>query len=365
MASITNQLVTVLRLQGQLEYAQGLQRIAGAAQQVAETEQQAARAAKQLADAQKALSIAEFAAGLYLFQQVTAVLNAAVQAGSEFERAMIRAGVAFRNAGINMTGPQAADIANRLSLQTGTNATDILNTEAYLARFHVGAGQIPRDMRIIIDAAKYTNHSVQEMAHAIEMAHMGSSRALRDMGIPVHQLNGYLVDMQSLFDAVNEKVQGMARALQNTVPGQLDRLVNNWNQLLQAMERLNAGPLLVIFRGIADALELAVKHADALVTLLETAAVLALTIRYGWAGLAAGAALVAFLEISRRRFNSAAAQAALGGPGSKMEEYARQTAFNTGPQGPLGQALRPGGSFGEPGGGLRIRDYNQQVRHLA
>jgi len=59
-----------------------------------------------------------------------------------------------------------------------------------------------------------------------------------------------------------------------------------------------------------------------------------------------------------------AAGGASGGGQGKGEDYLREIAFNTGPQGPLGRALRGGGSYDEPGGGLRIRDYNQMQRHV-
>jgi len=365
MATITNSLVTVLRLVGQAQYARGLVQTAAASQALAVSTAQQAAAAKQLAAAQQNLASVSADVLLGSILAVAAATTLATHAAIEWERAMIRANVVFRNRGINVSGVQAGAMALQVSQATGVAPQEVLDTEAYLARFRVGAQNLSGDLRILANMSLITGKSMQESAHAVEMAHMGSSKSLRDMGIFVHQMKGFATDMQSIFRAIDLETRGMAATLRNTMPGQFMRMIASFQSFLIALGEANAGPLYSTFRAIADTLDFITRHMLTFVRLLEAATVLVLTMRYGWAGLATGLAIIAGIEIARARFgNLGNAAAGAAGPRSRMEEYARQTAFNTGPQGPLGHALRSGGSFGEPGGGLRIRDYNQMARKI-
>jgi len=272
-----------------------------------------------------------------------AALSAAVKSGvdafSDYQRAVIRTETVAKNMGVALPTRQFLEFSRQLALSTGSSQTELANLGGYLARFGVsGEAQFEKSARVIVNASKLTGKSISEMAAEFEGARRGRGFQLfRDLGIPIRQVQGYLGNWDQILDAVDRRTKDLANNMSKTLPGAIDRASSAFEDLKIQFGRLISPEAIFVLNGLAYAMTF---FANSMKSVSDR-----LGIPLGALGGSASAA---------------AGTAAAG----RSEAYLREISFNTGPQGALGHALRGGGSFGEPGGGLRIRDYNQMQRHV-
>jgi hypothetical protein len=361
MAQQTDVLETILKLAGAAQYIRYLNQAAQAHQRLAQAQQQQARAQAQVQAAIAAnrtvkMNTANMAGGvgvaaaeggmmggvigaaaLAALVGTVAAIKSGVEAFADYDRALLRTQLFMHNFGQSLPVGELRQFDQALARSTGSSQTEILGLQAYLSRFNMAAPQLQHSTKVIVDASKATGIGLEEMARAIEMARKGNAKALfADLGIPIKNVAGYLGDYNAILAVVERHTKGMAATMGNTLPGSLDKanaavenLKLQFGDLIGPFASRSVRGFTRIVDDLADAIERLNGHRSS-----------ALGTAVGGSDLGAGGS-------------------------DQSEDYLRRIAFNTGPQGTLGAALRGGGSFGEPGGGLRIRDFNQMFRGVA
>jgi hypothetical protein len=272
------------------------------------------------------------------FQAITEVISQAEAAFVEYDAAILRTQFFLAQFGNAMPVGQITDFTRQVSLATGETQTHIAALEGYLARFRASGDEIERATQVIVNASQATGVPIEQLGHLIERARAGHARGLWDqLGIQVKGMEGQLYSLNQIISIVDEHTRGFSEQFGDTLPGSLRKTEAALNDMFIALGALLspaiialAQTLQVVFEGIADA---ARTTADVFGITLPTLA-------------------------------GAGAAAAASGGINRTEDYLAQITFNTGPQGPLGRALRGGGSFAAPGGGLHIRDFNLAFRSV-
>jgi hypothetical protein len=273
------------------------------------------------------------------FQLIAQGIKEAEDAFIEYDTALLRTQFFLQEFGNAMPLGQLTEFTRQISLATGETQTHIASLEGYLARFRASGAEIERATQVIINASQATGVPIERLGHLIERARAGHARGLWDeLGIQVKGLEGQLYSLNQIINIVDEHTRGFSSQFGDTLPAALKKTQAAFEDMQIAFGQLLSPAVLGIARFMQEVFE-------------------------GWA--LAARALAGALGIALPALQGAGAAAGAAGGGiNRTEEYLRQITFNTGPQGPLGTALRGGGSYSEPGGGLRIRDFNTQFRHV-
>lgn len=355
-------LTTVLRLTGAGAYVSSLNQAAHAHAILANAQERQARAQAQVSRARaggrtpsgSALNLAGGAGlgaageGMLAAAAIGAVglaVKQSLESFVEYQRAVVITQQSLSNMGRAVPTSEFTTFARELSLSMGVMETDVVKATGALARFHADAQTTRRALRFLADASIVTGDTMEEGAKKLAEARRGNAGSYyRDLGIMIRGVSGQLYDFNQLMDIGEKRVHGMAGALGQELPGQINR-TSAAMQVMRNEVGKTLAPAGGLFQqlakrwalGMADLAFLLREHRFAPDSMRPTG------------GPASGATPGA---------------AGLGGPGKpRSEEYLRRIEMNTGPQGALGRALRGGGSYSEAGGGLRIRDLNRLMRH--
>lgn len=359
MATTTDSLKTVLQLVGAQQYIQSLNQVAQAHRQLAAAQVSQAAAQQQAAGAAAGAGGAAGAgllggtAGLALFsQQLFYVLAIAqgmkmlaegfmsgARAAGEFDAAVFRSSLTLRNLGQQVSQASVSRFSLDLSTQMGVSPTQVAQLTMFLARYRMTAEGISEASKIIVNASKATGIGVVEMAQMIEGARFGHGREmLKGLGIPIRVQPGQVLSFNQVLSQIQTRTRDATAGFNNTLPGSMERAS-------ASLERLN-----IVFHQLTDASLIKFENA-----VTNAASDLAY---FGEKLLHWGRRFGLFGGQAAERAEQAAAVR------GDRDRYLREIAQNTGPQGPLAKALRGGGSFDAFPGGLRIRDFNQAMRHV-
>jgi len=273
------------------------------------------------------------------FRLIVGAVEAAEQAFAEYDTSILRTQFLLQQFGHAMPMQELTDFTRQVSLATGETQTHVAALEAYLARFRASGDDIEHATQVIVSAAQASGVPIEHLGQLIEKARAGHARGLwSELGIQVKGLEGQLYSLNQIVDIVDEHFHGFSDQFAGSLPQALKRTEAAFQDMQIAFGQLFSPVTL--------------RFAEALATIFE-----------GIAG--AVRAISANLGIALPDLQGAASAAGGAGSGtSRTEQYLEQITFNTGPQGPLGRALRGGGSFAQPGGGLHIRDFNMQFRSV-
>lgn len=356
MSVIQDSLNTVLRLVGGQQYVSSLNQIARAHAALAQA-QRAQAAVQAQANAAMIGGAGGGAAGgttaMLGFTRAGLVVAALAAVGvavkdtigdlAAYDRELLRVEAFQKRLGTSAPTKEVEGFARSLSLSAGVGQTDVLRTVDYLSRYGIQARQAERDTVILARAAQATGLDMAQLAQGIEEARRGHARELfKELGIPIKGVTDQMYSFDQMLRLVDLHTKDLQLGFGNTLPGALSRTQAAWDALRKEFGKL-IEPAMVA--GL-NTLQRSLLGAERILHDLRT---------HDWADIWRGLHGQAPLG---QRFGGA------GGSGeSASERYLRKIEFNTGPQGALGRATREGGSFAEPGGGLRIRDFNAMMRH--
>ncbi len=361
MANRQDTYESVLKLVGAAQYIRYINQAAQGHRQLALAQQQQARAQAQVGRAMAggrtvsattqslaggagiqsvqaaAAQNAATAVALAAITAVAAAVKSGIDAFADYDKAVLQTQVFLKNMGTNLPTAQFTEMARQLSISMGVSETEVVKLQGYLARFGTSGPEIGRATKIIVDAARMTNMGFVEMAQSIEMARRGNARALfRELGIPIRNAAGYLGDFDAILRVVERHTQGFSAAFLQTMPGAMERASSALERVKKEFGNLISPLVTTWLNQVANVFDMISGGINRLNT---------------------------YLGITPGKLQGAVGT--MGGGGNQSEEYLRRISENTGPQGALGRALRGGGSYGEAGGGLHIRTFNQMFRGVA
>jgi hypothetical protein len=273
------------------------------------------------------------------FEMITQTIEKAVDTYAQFDASVLRAQFFLSEFGHSVPTQEISEFARQLSLATGESQGQIAALEGYLSRFRATSGEIERATKILTNASQATGVPIEHLGHMIERARLGHARGLWDeLGIQVKGFEGQIYSLNQIMDIVDQHTRGFSDQFGSTLPGEMKKASAAVEDLTIQFGRLFSPIFLAVLEAFTEIVR---GMADAFSALADAAG------------------------IATPGLEGAGAAASSGGGASRGEDYLQQITFNTGPQGPLAQALTGGGSYGEPGrGGISVRDFTVAFRHV-
>jgi len=242
VATVTDQLITILKLTGANEYAHGLHT--------------AEKAVEKLGKAQKKGFGVEGGqigpADPNKFRNVAALLRSGVgkagvggalaflgiqgtRAFAEAEQGAFRTSVALRNLGSSLNIQQVQQFSSQLAQATGVASGEITETVGLLKRFGASDKDVEGLTKTIADFSVGTGISMKEAGTAVGHALIGNTRILKNMGIEFKATGDRAKDLAAVQKKLNDLFGGAGEANRNTVAGAFGVLKESFGSLLEAI----------------------------------------------------------------------------------------------------------------------------------
>jgi hypothetical protein len=261
MSTITDTLVTVLRLEGVPTYVTQMARVSKSVQSVAVSQGEATAASGALGNAFAAvggstgLAIAGVAA-------LTIVLGKALSAFSDSEDTIARLAIRMRNLGNVFPIKELTEFSSRLGQQLGIDDELIAKLGATAAGFGLTRQQIEKTVPTVLDIATALKEDPNQVLNKLLRASRGRPQGLVSLGIDPSKIKGDLRDINNLINQVGSQFAGTAAAFRNTLPGTVSALQVSIGNLFEAIGRF-------ISPAVVPVLNLLIKGIDSLTNLLS------------------------------------------------------------------------------------------------
>lgn len=156
--------------------------------------------------------------------------KASIEQSMEAQRNFTDLSVALRNVGASAQTamPQIEKLVEQLGDSTGIKIDDI---NAAMVRLVTSTGDYHKAMTAlptVLDVAKARHMDLEQASTLVGKAFNGNETALKKLGIVVH-------DGQTPFDALRAAYKGFADEEGKNFEGQLGRIKNSWDEVLQAV----------------------------------------------------------------------------------------------------------------------------------
>lgn len=239
MATVTDQLITVLKLTGAREYAEGMHTAEQAVKKLGGATKGAApggAAPGGLAGIVQSLGgpgAAAVKGGVLLALAKGA--RDSVEAFADAEQSVFRTTVVLKNLGSSLPISQVQGFASQMQAATGINDEAIVSTVGLLKRFGAADNQIESLTKTVADFSAGMGISMEEAGTAVGHALIGNTRMLRNMGIEFKATGDRAKDLATIQKKLNDLFGGAAEARRNTVAGSFEALKNAFGDLLEAI----------------------------------------------------------------------------------------------------------------------------------
>ncbi len=219
MATVTDFLVTVLKMQGGPQYAATMQQASGATQALAAAQAKSADAVKELAGAfgLALTGAAGIAAGIGLIKK-------SVSAFGESEQSIFRSTIVLRNLGNSYPVEKAQEFASALQATTAADDEALVGVQAMLKSFGVMDNQIPGLTKTILDTSEALGIDLNEATRAVALGSLGYTRGLRQLRIQMADTGNQAKNLEIEQKKLDALYGGAAAARINTYQGAIDRL---------------------------------------------------------------------------------------------------------------------------------------------
>jgi hypothetical protein len=196
-----------------------------------------------------AVGIASFAA---VGAAAIAFAGDAIKSYEESEKALINLNTTLKNVPqlAGATTKAFEDQASALQKVTMFSDESILNADAVLGRYSLTEQQLKSLTPAVLDFATATGTDAATAAEGIGKALLGSTKALKAVGIEFHATGNRAKDVATIMDALQGKVGGMAVAMGDTAAGKAAELANAFDDVKETI----GGALVPILGSLETAL---------------------------------------------------------------------------------------------------------------
>lgn len=254
MATITDQLITVLKLVGANEYAHGLHTAEKAVEKLAGSHKKAkAAGVGKEGEAAGGGGLADLLSPKKLTGGALAFLGVqGLRQFSEAEGVIFRTTVALKNLGSSLQINDVQQFASGMQQLTGINDEAIVSTVGLLKRFGAQDDQIKSLTATIADFSRGSGISMEHAGTAVGHALIGNTRMLRNMGIEFKSTGDRAKDFVKIQETLNNIYGGSAKAFRNTLPGSIEALSNAFGDLFEAIGSKLATVVVPIVNALTD-----------------------------------------------------------------------------------------------------------------
>ena len=276
MATVTDTLETVFRVNGVSNLISGLTSGTAGFQKLAAAEGVAAAGAAKLGTAFNA-SLGPIGLALTAITAVVGILGKGLSAFSESEAAVARIAIRMKGLGDVFPTKELLEFASAQQRLTGFGDELIATLGVTAAQFGLTRDQIEKTLPAVLDIAQGLGKGPQEVLQTLLRASRGRTQGLVALGIDPSKIKGDVKDINNLIRQIGGDFAGVASAFRSTLPGTVNALKEATGDLFEALGRFISPvvvPLLnLLIKGIEQLTALLTKLADFLG--LPTAAELA------------------------------------------------------------------------------------------
>jgi hypothetical protein len=196
-----------------------------------------------------AVGVASFAA---VGTAAIAFAGSSIKAFMESEKALTNLNTTLSNspALAGATTEAFEKQAEALLNLTGISDEAIINADAILGRYGLTEQQLQSLIPVVLDFAVATGQDATAAAEGIGKALLGSTKALKTIGVEFKATGDRGKDVATVMGLVEGKVGGMAEAMGDTAAGKLNIL----NEQFDNVQETIGGALIPILSGLTDAL---------------------------------------------------------------------------------------------------------------
>lgn len=257
MATVTDILVTQLRILGVREVRAGLNDAQFAFTQMAEAQNLATAASGALHTAFGALNspLAQIGLVAGIVTAEIGFLVSSVKAFSQSEDSIARVATQMRLLGNTFPIDDLIEFSGRLSHLTGIDDELITTLGASAARFGLNRAQIEKMLPTVLDLAVALKKNPEDVLRTIERASRGRPQGLVTLGIDPTKIKGDLKDINNLINQIGRGVEGTAVAFRGTLPGTLVALNTATTNFQEAVGRFFSPAVVAVLNYFISNLE--------------------------------------------------------------------------------------------------------------
>jgi biotin operon repressor len=272
MATVTDFLVTILKLEGAPAFAVGMAKAAGAVEKLSNAQKGKGGKGGGLGDGLKEIAsqsglvsgqMNSLLGTVGRFGPAVAITAGAILFGKkaldEFADAQTRAfqtSVVLKNIGSSATVEGLQQLGSEIQKLTGFDDDLVVSLGGTLAKFGVAGDQIPAAVRSIADAAAGTGQSMEEIGDTVGKALLGQTRGLRQLGIEFKSTGNKARDLANIEEQLNQRFGGAGAARRQTLAGAFDALQNATGNFFAAVGRILGPGMIKLLNFFADKLQL-------------------------------------------------------------------------------------------------------------
>lgn len=248
MATVTDSLITLIKMQGAPQYSQQMQLAAGATDALATAEKKAALSSGELAGAFGLMltGAAGIAAGIGLIKK-------SVSAFGEAEQSIFRSTIVLRNLGNSYPIEKAQAFATALQATTAADDEALVGVIATLKSFGALDRQLEPLTKTVLDTSEALGIDLNEAARAVGLGAIGSTRGLRQLRIHMTDTGNAAKNLDIEQRKLDALYGGTAAARINTYRGAIDRLGKAFDNVFETAGD-GANVLITAINKLSDAL---------------------------------------------------------------------------------------------------------------
>jgi hypothetical protein len=259
MPTVSDTLLTILKLQGGPAYASQLGLAAKSVEGVAVAETAAAQGANVLKQGFNSLG----GSTALLLGEIGAVVLAAQQAVQTFaqdEAQIFRTTIVLRNLGNSLPIEKVQAFAAELQKTVAIDDEAVVSLVGMEKRFGVADNQIEATTKTIVDFSKATGIDLAQAGEVVGRAMLGQTRGLRALGIQMTDTGDKSKNLAIIQTKLNALFGGAGAAERNTVAGSFTALKESLSNLLSAIGDKLSVVIVPAINALTSALDLLVQH---------------------------------------------------------------------------------------------------------
>lgn len=329
MATITDNLQTILTLKGVGEYAAGLSKATAATESLAKaTGGDGTGPGGGLKGQLAALGAALKSAGPSL-AALTGLAALSVKTFADDENAIFRTGIVLKNLGSSLPIEELQRFSAEIAKNSSVDDEAIVSLGGLLARFGLAGDQIKSSLQPIVDASVATGISINQIGEAIGRAvATGQGRGLRELGIAFKSTGNQARDLKNILGQIDLRFAGAGAAELSTITGSIKDLKEALADLASAIVGNVAPALTSLLHGLKDIADYFSEHQVLFGTILGALAGAKIG---GWPGALLGALAGSALASQGRGLTPVGTAAVGHGGNPVMERLLGKIADNTDP----------------------------------
>lgn len=195
------------------------------------------------------------------FAALTGAIKSSLDTFAQDEQQIFKTGVVLRNLGSSFPLEELQAFGSELQKTVAIDDEAVVSLGGLLARFKLTGEQIKQTIPSIVDAAKATGLSLEEIGRAVGIAaETGQARGLRQLGIVFKDAGNEAKNLQAIVSQLNLRFAGAGVAERNTLSGSIEALTESFSNLQSSLGERIAPAVIGLLNAMTVAVDFLNSH---------------------------------------------------------------------------------------------------------